>query len=241
MADAVIHLVTRFPSVTGFAEDITECTLNCGQDGILGAADVQTAMEAFRDFWITLAGTQVTALGAYLSATIDRTANACSVLAYATLDLDGSTPLGSPVDSLNFTLTAAGAGSEFPREVATVLSFHADLTGVPVSETDPGPPIVVSRPQSRRRGRMYIGPVKSSAGAGDTEGILRVAPAYRTDVTQAFNGLCDAVALTDALTVGVWSKADADVYPVVTAYIDNAWDTQRRRGLDPTARTTISV
>lgn len=241
MADGVIHLVTRFPSVTGFTEDITECTLNCAHNGVLGGGDVQTAIEAFRDFWITIAGTQVTALGAYLSATIDRGANACSVLAYATTDLDGSTPLGSPVDSLNFTLTAAGGGSEFPREVATVLSFHADLTGVPVSVTDPGPPVVVTRPQSWRRGRMYIGPVKSSAGAGDTEGILRVAPAFRTDVTQAFNAMCDTIATTDALTVGVWSKTSAEVYDVVRAYMDNAWDTQRRRGLDPTARTVIDV
>jgi hypothetical protein len=39
----------------------------------------------------------------------------------------------------------------------------------------------------------------------------------------------------------VWSRADAEVYPVVGGFMDNRIDTQRRRAVKASVRTTFGV
>lgn len=239
MATHVVHMVARLPSVTGFAEDIAESTLNVGFNVAPTGGDIQECAGAFVLFFTSVVAPQTDTIGEFYSATVSRVANACSILAYVTDQLNGLTPLGSPVLTESFTMPAVGVGSEMPSEVSTVLSYNADLTNVPVSQANPTPPPDTIRPQQRRRGRMFLGPIKASVGSGDAQGIFRVSPAWRQLVTFMLADTAATIASLTAGDLGVWSKADADVFPVVAATMDNAWDTQRRRGLAPTNKTIL--
>ena len=41
--------------------------------------------------------------------------------------------------------------------------------------------------------------------------------------------------------LGVWSRADARLTAISHVSVDDAWDTQRRRGVDPTARRRVAL
>lgn len=241
MADGVVQLVARLASVSQLPEDTTENVINCGLTGVLAPGDVTTAMEALRDFYLLTSGAQVGTVASRISGTISRTADACSILAYATLDLSGATPMGSPIGQLNFTMGAETATSDVPEEVAVVVSYHADLTDVPVSEPNPTPPPLTIRPQQRRRGRMYIGPCNNVIGSTAGDGFWRPTPNVRTDFGISFDRMATSINGSAGLTLGIWSKADAEVWEAVGGWVDDAFDTQRRRGVSATVRTTFTI
>lgn len=238
MASEVIQMVATLNSVTGLPKDscvnVLHCTAESSTDG-----DIDLVLEAVRDFYITVNGLQSFSVGSYLSDSLSRGADACSVKAYRTTDFSGETPFGSPVREMSFTMVAAQAGAPFPEEVAAVLSYNADLAGAPVSVVvDPGPPPVTIRPQKRRRGRMYIGPLQSVAGL-ETASIVRPIAGFRADVVQGFIGMAETI--NDIGTIahlGVWSRLDEEVWGAIACHMDNAWDTQRRRGLEATDRSS---
>lgn len=98
-----------------------------------------------------------------------------------------------------------------PREVACCLSYYA-------GQNTP-----------RRRGRMYMGPfVGTSLG-------VRPDPT----LTAAILDLGDGILGLGGLDVSwvQYSPTENTSQGVTDYYVDNAWDTQRSRGLDPTART----
>lgn len=113
-------------------------------------------------------------------------------------------------------------GDNAPSEAAICLSFQADkLSGVP---------------QARRRGRVFIGPIRRNAITAGNGVSPRPAAA-------AINSIKTAAAVMLAS-----SNASARVHWAVhssygtTALVTNGWvddalDTQRRRGVKPTART----
>jgi hypothetical protein len=114
-------------------------------------------------------------------------------------------------------------GTALPSEVAYCASFKAAA--------------VSGENQARRRGRVYLGPLAVSAiGAG----VLGDRPnnGFRDAVSVAMQGLLD-----DSGNAGwqwaIWSTMDSEAYPVTAAWHDNAWDTQRRRGPDATARVNL--
>lgn len=139
-------------------------------------------------------------------------------------------PLGSPFYTEDWIGPAAPgtANSNLPLEVAAVLSFHADLTGI---QEEAG----ATRPRARRRGRVYLGPLTTD-GVTITDDAPLLGPDLRTAMGAA------AVALKDAAETDwpwcVWSRADAILRPVVGGWTDNAPDTQRRRGQESTNRAT---
>lgn len=89
--------------------------------------------------------------------------------------------------------------------------------------------------QARRRGRMYIGPLRVSTC--DTG---YVADSYVTLLINAFTDFVDELG-TYGFTFVVYSRMDEAFVEVTNGWIDNAFDVQRRRGVDPTARTTFAV
>lgn len=231
----------RLPGGSGLPEDVFENVVHYSVEEADAPTDLATAMQAFRDFYIVDGPGQSTFLGNYISETVQRTTDACEIRAYFQPDLTGVTPMGSPVGQLAFTMNPAATGSSLPEEVAAVISYNGDLSGVPVSITNPTPPPPTVRPQQRRRGRLYLGPLQANAGAEVTSE-FRPSTAFRTDATAAFVTMAQAInALAQGETFGVWSKADAELYPAVAGYMDNAWDTQRRRGVDATTRTTFAI
>jgi hypothetical protein len=111
-----------------------------------------------------------------------------------------------------------GSGVALPAEVACCLSFEA----VPVS----------GEIQARRRGRVYIGPLDNSAS--DSAG-TRPAQQLRDALAEAGERLMTE-SDTDSTFWSVYSRVDNATVAVERGWIDNAFDTQRRRGEAPTDR-----
>jgi hypothetical protein len=125
-----------------------------------------------------------------------------------------------PVRTVTLPTLVLGTGS-FPHEVAMVLSFR--------SSTPSGTPL------SRRRGRIYMGPLSDSAGLLDRSGgDVRPSSAARTILGAAGTAL-SAYPSTDWAT---FSTVDGVMSNVLSGFVDNAYDTQRRRGTKATARTS---
>lgn len=237
----ILQLVAQIPNLSGLPADRVENVVNLGFADNATVPEIASAIAAFADFYDTAGGVaQTTAIGAYMSEVLSRAANACTINAYETSDLSGETPFGSPVGTGTFTLPAATNANQFPEEVAVVLSMHGDLTDVPQTEVNPTPPPAIIRPAARRRGRIYIGPLGTSSG---TDGAASIRPSntFLGDLGKAFAFFCNEILLETTGNVCVWSKTEGAWYAVVGGFADNAWDTQRRRGLDPTTRFTWDV
>lgn len=120
-----------------------------------------------------------------------------------------------------FNLASAWSGSPLPSECALALSFQGQRSA--------------GAPQARRRGRVFIGPF---GGNANTSG--RPVAAVLTFMANAANTLkTTAASISTAGGWAVWSIADQAPVLVDNGWIDNAWDTQRRRGLEYTSRTTF--
>jgi hypothetical protein len=141
-------------------------------------------------------------------------------------DMLESTPR-VPFATKTFTLTPSATA--LPGEVACCMSFQAS----PVSGLN----------QARRRGRIFLGPLANSNG---TTGVMlsntdpQVHANFRTDVCTAASRLKVAANAANAPWV-VWSTVNQTAALINTVWVDNALDTQRRRGLKPTTRTTSSI
>lgn len=93
-------------------------------------------------------------------------------------------------------------------------------------------------PNARRRGRFFVGPLGNAAtnsGTGrPSAGCLNGLEAAAQDF------LDDSVAASNWEWV-VYSRVSGGVAPVVSGWIDDSFDTQRRRGLAPSARRLFSI
>jgi hypothetical protein len=111
--------------------------------------------------------------------------------------------------------------ASLPSEVALCLSFYA------------------GRNLPRRRGRVYIGPLLTMAAFTDstTTGIVRPSDSLRTAMTASAKTL-QASAVTAGLRWCVLSQSDSNLKDITAGWVDNAFDTQRRRGEDASSRMT---
>lgn len=131
------------------------------------------------------------------------------------------TPPNYPFDEDTFNLGAVPSGTALPDEVAICLSFQGDREA--------------GFPQARRRGRLYIGPLDTTAATGN-----RPASACLSAIANAAASLSAAVIAADVSNYwAVWSQTDQAAVPLSDGWLDNAWDTQRRRGVLATSRTTF--
>lgn len=110
----------------------------------------------------------------------------------------------------------AGAGTPNPEEVAVVLSFYSE------------------RNLPRNRGRVYVGPWMSN-GNVVVEGNVRVHDSIVADMAVAARELAVGPQAS-GIEWCVLSQTDQALKPVTHGWVDNSWDTQRRRGPDPTSR-----
>lgn len=124
-------------------------------------------------------------------------------------------------------------GVSFPGEVALVVSFQAPpLSGVS---------------QARRRGRVYLGPFTSDISQS-LNGDIRPTAADITVIGNAFVVMAQN-ASAGAMQLAIFSPTSFAVTGVLATsivqatevWIDNAFDTQRRRGAQPDARTTFPI
>jgi hypothetical protein len=124
------------------------------------------------------------------------------------------------VPVLNMPLNiATSGGTPLPNEVCVVMSYRASqLSGTP---------------QARRRGRIYIGPLVATAGQAGN-GDVFVSPVFRQDVAGAGAWL---VSQSDATWTWIVHSSLAGDATVVGGWVDDTFDTQRRRGLAGQVRT----
>lgn len=158
-----------------------------------------------------------TPLGAWISPYVQRP---YQLIGYNMLEAKPRVPHPS-----DFTLPAA-VGGGMPEEVAVCLS----ITGAP--------PIT-----ARRRGRIYFGPLSNAGTAvdpGTSSSPSRPSQDGASDLLQSL--VSAGKRLMDDSTAGglpwsIRSVTPSENYVTVTGgYVDNAFDTQRRRGPDPTGR-----
>lgn len=160
-------------------------------------------------------GTSPAPVASFISAWVSR---AAQLIAY---DMTTAKPRIPTVRE--FTLVAPNASGGLPEEVACCLSYMA------------APPVT-----PRRRGRLFIGPLTTNAyDPGTASTASRPAASFVSSL------ISSAVALAEygGLTNPGWSiRSSVATLPysrIVQGYVDNALDTQRRRGPKTTARTLM--
>lgn len=138
-------------------------------------------------------------------------------------DIDQPTPRVPLVERDDFGPFSPTGSGAFPTEVAMCLSYRGVL--------------VSGEPKGRRRGRVYLGPLSANAAYNESTG-CRPSANLVSALSDAVQALSDGLDGSGVLH-SVWSRTDDELYNVVQYWVDNAFDTQRRRGLAPTTKTLL--
>lgn len=173
------------------------------------------------------------AVGPNISGIVSRVTNA---VVYDVYDLSRARP-NPPIATYMDTLPARATNwINMPREVSIVGSFQAD----------PQPGEV----QARRRGRVYLGPLATDPASTDLD---YPSAAMVTTIRNAFSALQTSSEASSLCRWAQWSPTnaggwmipgqsgppnlDAGVSPIASGWVDNEWDTQRRRAPAATSRS----
>jgi hypothetical protein len=116
-------------------------------------------------------------------------------------------------------------GPLVPSEAAVVLSFGSAV--IPPKTGTPG---------KRGQGRLYIGPVNGNA-CKLVAGVVRVETLLQDSLTLAFKKL----QLESGFTTVVLSPTYQQTDVVTKCWVDDAFDTQRKRGPAPLTRVALQV
>lgn len=122
-------------------------------------------------------------------------------------------PLAGGSPELVKTYAFSGGSGNAPYEVAVCLSYYADDE---------------ANSNARRRGRIYIGPFNAVGGA-------RPDSTLRAMVLTHGEGLAQ-IGTASNTTWKMRSQTNNATYKIERVACDDAWDTQRRRGLAPSLR-----
>lgn len=140
---------------------------------------------------------------------------------YKLYDLTDPEPR-APVQEGTWSLASAPAGTALPPEVSLCLSYQA--------------PKISGVPQARRRGRIYLGPFNTaSSSAGRPSATL-----ITQTIALGQKVLDDGVASAGDWNWAVYSSILGGTADVTNGWVDNEFDTQRRRGRVATTRTVFS-
>lgn len=204
-----IKAQVTFQGATAIPEDRFINTFHFFQPiGTLAAAAAEIG-PALASFYGTVEVPAAAGMGQFLSQFVLRP---FTIKFYDQADAEPRVPVELP-----YTLTAysVAATYDLPEEVAVCLSFHTD------------PPVT-----ARRRGRIFLGPLNSITKNDATATVpTRTADSVRSQG-------CTQMAALAAADVGwsVYSPTSGLLHTVTGGWVDNAFDTQRRRGPDSTAR-----
>lgn len=176
-------------------------------------AAVQWAV-AVEHFYVT-AGSNGRSIGQLMSPFISK----LDILVY-----DMSLPEGEREPyTLESTYTPTSGTNTMPEECAVCLTLHG------------APPIT-----PRRRGRLFLGPFKHDSDVIDNAN-ASLPTRVNLEGGQAIGDTIKAAAVAlrdyEGFNWAIRSVTPSENYiPITGGWIDNAFDTQRRRGPDPTAR-----
>lgn len=210
---AHVKALWQMPHDSGLPEDVTVNTFHFNV-GTLGTAAYNSINTVLSRFYSVAGTTSGAAVDDFLSAVLDGT----YVLdLYSMQDPEPRTPVATYTGNIT-----VASGVALPSEVAVVNSFQ----GTPTS----------GQVQARRRGRVYIGPLTD--GAADSNG-TRPAQQLIDTLTEVSERLMTE-ATASAIPWIVYSPTGSLFTAVTNGWVDNSFDTQRRRGEAATARYTWS-
>ena len=130
-------------------------------------------------------------------------------------------PPRQPVLDKTYAFATGPAGNKAPTEVALCLSYatadNPDQVG------------------ARHRGRIYLGPILGDLVTANRPNELT------QDIALDFGEGLAQVGDASNTTWVMYSQRDNEYRKIESIWCDNAWDTQRRRGLAPTVRTVRDV
>lgn len=228
---STIHATVTMPARSGLARDnvVNSFTFDTIDD--LSPTLFDEITSQLHDFYELADALVVTPISRYIGNFIDR-ALPPMVRMYDVTGHLGGTPAGSPIAIRDFPapLTAAASSTDIPSEVAVCLTMAAAY-GADV-EFGPG-----TRPRARDRARVYIGPLNITA-VTTFGGICRPDPAFRDNLAEAGVRLARGGALAQLV---IWSRVGGTTKTVLNAWVDDATDTQRRRGQRPIVRSARMV
>lgn len=210
-----VKALVSLPHTGGIAENVVVNTFHFATDvGPQGPALTEIADE-LEAFYLASSQPSQNTLTQFLSASLATTGS--SIKLYNMAD-----PIPRPPILVRSFDLGPTAGSNLPREVALCLSFQA----LPVAGV----------PQRRRRGRVYIGPF-GTAAQNYTAGDARPSQSLIDTLKERGARLSNSLEFSDW---AVFSSVTPALLPVANGWVDNAFDTQRRRGLDANTRNTWS-
>lgn len=206
---ALLRAQVRLQRVSLTPEDVTVNTWHFNSEG----ASITTSMTDIT----TNLNNFYQAADNYLSPVVATTGH--TVTYYALSDPIPRAPLRTD------TLAAISPGTTaLPDEVAMCVSFKATAAS--------------GEPPARKKGRIFIGPLNTTA-AGTTTNGNRPSAACISALQGAGSVLLAASIAATTWEWQVYSRVDDAGHPVVAGWVDNAFDTQRRRGVAPTSRSTF--
>lgn len=127
------------------------------------------------------------------------------------------------------TVTLGASSDPLTAETAIRLTAHGVLTG---GEGD----------REKRGGFFFGGGLRRDVCATIQGGALRVAPDIRIRLRSASRQLLDdGAASAGTFAWAIWSRTAAQTTAVIGGWVDNAFDTIRKRGPAPTVRESWTV
>lgn len=226
MSTLIDHVIVQvvLPRTTGLPADVVvnnwHFKKQSGSSFADAAAEVAPIVQHFYD---TKTGTQSQKIGTYIGSAIDRGTN------WLTKTYDGSVAPGSRIPIQDtFAGPTSGSSSSLPAEVAYCLSFRSFFTLAPLSH---------------QRGRIYLGPFNDFARAsGTTLGDSRPDGTMQGDILDAAQQVGAEVAASTHINAWcTYSPTSNVLFPIGEIFVDDAWDTQRRRGVAPGTRTVRTL
>lgn len=217
---ASIHLA----ATTGLPRDDVVNTLYFTKTGTPSSGDYDALGLAISHFYNTTADGSALSIAGYLGRDRDYGTNHCKTQFYVVPSSPG--PTGSPVHTYSWSLIDPGVHVTLPDQVAVVNSYHSDLTGV----TNP----------KRRRGRIFLGPLNILAleESGSALGAQTVSAGFMADIIRSTTLILSAQTVSAGWTWVQWSPTDWTARTVDGGFVDDRFDTQRRRLERTTGRLT---
>lgn len=198
-----------FPSVTNIPKDAVTNTLHFYTTDI-STYDLDNVRDMIIDFYTSNNGGS-SSITRHYSNQVGPTAE----IRYYNL---GDPKPRVPIRVDTFARSASSSNSALPGEVALVLSFQ----GLKESGAN----------MARRRNRIYLGPFNTNTLATDG----RPQGSLIADIRRAAAEMLRASDASFQWNWDVFSPTDDDSHRVVSGWVNNAWDTQRRRGVEATTR-----
>lgn len=224
-----LHTTVALQHASGLPRDQVVNTFSFSRETDWDAGALTALETALTDFYngVDTGGTG-RAVAEFIGPQISRTA--APVIRH--YDLDGHLAggrLGSPIRVTPMALLSAPmGGAPLPSEVAVCLSFHGAYGA------DPEFGAAGTRPRQRDRGRIYVGPMPMNIAVVATEASTsrpRVADGCADTLLHAANRLF--LESTSGKTWCIWSRKNGVLKPITGVAVDDAFDTQRRRGERP--------